>query len=300
MRVKLGRWNSKPSSMPPRSKIARSLLGVVGGPRLPLRSGRSRTPAGEPISPAHIPTARYVDLNRDLSAPVTAASGRHPLPGPERIAARFGELGVHGESQVVAYDEVNGSFAARAWWLLRWLGHDRAAVLDGGLKAWLAAGGALESGGTIGPDAGVAPRESARPGHAASGSASGGRHRGAGRPLEGGSPIAGGCARAGALRRHGRAHGRGGRPRAGCGQSSVQRQPARGRAFPAARELERLLARTPGRQLPRPIWSPCAAPASPPATTCSPWRWRACPAPGSTPAHGANGFAIPKRPVARG
>jgi thiosulfate/3-mercaptopyruvate sulfurtransferase len=113
----------------------------------------------------HIPTARYVDLNRDLSAPITAASGRHPLPAPERMAARFEELGVHGESQVVVYDEVNGSFAARAWWLLRWLGHSRAAVLDGGMKAWRAAGGAVESGGTIGPDAGVAPRESARPGH---------------------------------------------------------------------------------------------------------------------------------------
>jgi thiosulfate/3-mercaptopyruvate sulfurtransferase len=95
---------------------------------------------------AHIPTARYADLNRDLSAPVTSSSGRHPLPSPERIAARLGELGVAEDTQVIAYDEASGAFAARAWWLLRWLGHAKAAVLDGGFKAWLAAGGALESG----------------------------------------------------------------------------------------------------------------------------------------------------------
>jgi thiosulfate/3-mercaptopyruvate sulfurtransferase len=94
----------------------------------------------------HIATARYVDLNHDLSAPVTPSSGRHPLPPPERIAARFGELGIGPDTQVVAYDEANGAFAARAWWLLRWLGHTRVAVLDGGLRAWVAGGGALESG----------------------------------------------------------------------------------------------------------------------------------------------------------
>jgi thiosulfate/3-mercaptopyruvate sulfurtransferase len=97
----------------------------------------------------HIPTARYVDLNRDLSAPVSAASGRHPLPAPERMAARFAELGVGDRTLVVVYDEVNGSFAARGWWLLRWLGHSRVALLDGGMKAWRAAGGEVESGGTI-------------------------------------------------------------------------------------------------------------------------------------------------------
>jgi thiosulfate/3-mercaptopyruvate sulfurtransferase len=95
---------------------------------------------------AHIPTARYADVNRDLSAPVTSSSGRHPLPSPERIAARLGELGVGQDTQVIAYDEASGAFAARAWWLLRWLGHAKAAVLDGGFKAWLAGGGALEAG----------------------------------------------------------------------------------------------------------------------------------------------------------
>jgi thiosulfate/3-mercaptopyruvate sulfurtransferase len=98
---------------------------------------------------AHIPSARYVDLNRDLSDPVSEGSGRHPLPAPQRLAARLRALGVREHTQVVVYDEANGSFAARAWWLLRWLGHSRAAVLDGGIKAWRAAGGALETGGSV-------------------------------------------------------------------------------------------------------------------------------------------------------
>jgi thiosulfate/3-mercaptopyruvate sulfurtransferase len=94
----------------------------------------------------HIPGARYADLNRDLSAPRSESSGRHPLPAADRFAKRLEELGVGNDTQVVAYDESNGSFAARLWWLLRWLGHTRVAVLDGGIKAWIAAGGALEAG----------------------------------------------------------------------------------------------------------------------------------------------------------
>jgi thiosulfate/3-mercaptopyruvate sulfurtransferase len=93
-----------------------------------------------------IPTAHYLDLNRDLSSPVTADSGRHPLPESPRLAARLAALGLGPGVQAVCYDESNGSFAARAWWLLRWLGHAQAAVLDGGFKAWLAAGGAVETG----------------------------------------------------------------------------------------------------------------------------------------------------------
>ncbi len=94
----------------------------------------------------HIPGARYADLNRDLSAPLTETSGRHPLPIPDLFAKRLEELGVGNDTQVVAYDEANGSFAARLWWLLRWVGHTRVAVLDGGIKAWIAAGGALDAG----------------------------------------------------------------------------------------------------------------------------------------------------------
>ena len=94
----------------------------------------------------HIAGAVYADLNQDLSSPVTARSGRHPLPDPERFAARMAELGVGENTPVVAYDALNASYAARLWWLLRWVGHDRVAVLDGGYAAWLAAGGAVETG----------------------------------------------------------------------------------------------------------------------------------------------------------
>jgi thiosulfate/3-mercaptopyruvate sulfurtransferase len=94
----------------------------------------------------HIPGARYVDLNKDLSAPISPNSGRHPLPSPQDFAATLGRLGIGHATQVIAYDDAGGSFAARAWWLLRWLGHESVAVLDGGIKAWSAAGGMLESG----------------------------------------------------------------------------------------------------------------------------------------------------------
>jgi thiosulfate/3-mercaptopyruvate sulfurtransferase len=94
----------------------------------------------------HIPGSRYADLNRDLASPVTPTSGRHPLPTPEDFAATLQKLGIGNASQVIAYDDAGGSFAARAWWLLRWLGHTAVAVLDGGLTAWLAAGGELEKG----------------------------------------------------------------------------------------------------------------------------------------------------------
>src|SRR6202521_738110 len=95
---------------------------------------------------AHIPGARYADLNRDLSAPIGPHTVRHPLPSPEAFAAPLGAMGNGNEDQVVAYDEANGSMAARLWWMLRWLGHGAVAVLDGGFKAWTARGGALESG----------------------------------------------------------------------------------------------------------------------------------------------------------
>jgi thiosulfate/3-mercaptopyruvate sulfurtransferase len=88
----------------------------------------------------HIPGARYVHLERDLSAPVTAASGRHPLPEREVLAAKLGAWGITRDSQVVAYDDADGAFAARLWWLLRWLGHGEVAVLDGGWGYWLKQG----------------------------------------------------------------------------------------------------------------------------------------------------------------
>ena len=89
---------------------------------------------------SHIPGARFVHLDEDLSAPKTGKNGRHPLPDPDKFVKRLGALGISGASQVVAYDASGGPYAARLWWMLRWLGHDAAAVLDGGWNAWLKAG----------------------------------------------------------------------------------------------------------------------------------------------------------------
>ena len=94
----------------------------------------------------HIPQARYADLNKDLSAPIGPDSGRHPLPAPGVFATTLGRLGVGEGTQVIAYDDSAGAYAARLWWMLRWLGHGAAAVLDGGLQAWILAGGALNAG----------------------------------------------------------------------------------------------------------------------------------------------------------
>jgi len=85
----------------------------------------------------HIPGARYAHLDNDLSSPITATSGRHPLPDPQALAAKLGQWGVDETRQVVVYDDSFGSMAVRMWWLLRWLGHDAVALLDGGLPRWM-------------------------------------------------------------------------------------------------------------------------------------------------------------------
>jgi len=97
--------------------------------------------AGELVyDQAHLPGAVYAHLERDLSGPRSPGSGRHPLPAAAELVARLAAWGIGAETQVVAYDAGPGSFAARLWWLLRWLGHSRVAVLDGGLAAWSTAG----------------------------------------------------------------------------------------------------------------------------------------------------------------
>lgn len=93
----------------------------------------------------HLPGARYAHLDRDLSAPVGPGTGRHPLPEPQRLAETFSAWGIEEGSQVVAYDAGPGQFAARLWWLLRWLGHRDVAVLDGGIGRWQKEGRALET-----------------------------------------------------------------------------------------------------------------------------------------------------------
>ena len=91
---------------------------------------------------SHIQGAVYADLDKDLSGPVVPGrTGRHPLPGADSLVRAFSEMGIGPETQVVAYDESTGAMAAaRLWWLLKWAGHDAVAVLDGGFRAWTAAG----------------------------------------------------------------------------------------------------------------------------------------------------------------
>jgi thiosulfate/3-mercaptopyruvate sulfurtransferase len=99
----------------------------------------------EEFAAAHIPGAVFAHLDHDLSGPATPQSGRHPLPDPAVLASFLGASGVDADTVVVTYDQDKSPFAARLWWLLRWLGHDRVAVLNGGLAAWRAAGLPLHS-----------------------------------------------------------------------------------------------------------------------------------------------------------
>lgn len=86
----------------------------------------------------HIVSARYLDLNRDLSSQVTSQTGRHPLPDFRQLTQKLISLGLTNRSQVVVYDDASGAFAGRLWWLLRCMGHHEVAVLDGGIKRWQA------------------------------------------------------------------------------------------------------------------------------------------------------------------
>lgn len=85
---------------------------------------------------AHIPGARYVHLDNDMSSPVTATSGRHPLPDVNVFSEKLSNWGIDESKQVVVYDDSFGSMAVKMWWLLRWLGHPNVALLDGGLPKW--------------------------------------------------------------------------------------------------------------------------------------------------------------------
>jgi thiosulfate/3-mercaptopyruvate sulfurtransferase len=89
---------------------------------------------------SHLPGARFAHLDDHLSAAKTGRNGRHPLPEPQAFARWLGEQGVGPGTQVVAYDASGGYYAARLWWMLRWLGHEAVAVLDGGFPAWERAG----------------------------------------------------------------------------------------------------------------------------------------------------------------
>lgn len=145
---------------------AAELADLAGGPLAPTVLDiryRLGGPPGRPVyAEGHVPGARYVDLDTELAGP-PGAGGRHPLPGPDVFAAAMRRAGVDAGRDVVVYDDWQGWGAARAWWLLRWAGHDRVRVLDGGLAAWRSAGHPLETGtpsaaqGTFTPDPGRMP-----------------------------------------------------------------------------------------------------------------------------------------------
>jgi thiosulfate/3-mercaptopyruvate sulfurtransferase len=105
-----------------------------------LSWGRDQYAAG------HIPSAVYADLATDLSAPMTGSNGRHPWPSTEAMVETFSRLGIGPGTQVVAYDQDAGMFAARLWWMLRVMGHEAVAVLDGGFAKWVGEGRPVTSG----------------------------------------------------------------------------------------------------------------------------------------------------------
>jgi len=89
---------------------------------------------------SHLPGARFMHMDRDLSGERTGSNGRHPLPEVAALSGSLSRAGIDASKQVVAYDQNNGMWASRLWWLLHWLGHDAAAVLDGGIDKWIAEG----------------------------------------------------------------------------------------------------------------------------------------------------------------
>ena len=95
---------------------------------------------------AHIPGAVFLDVDTDLAAPRGNGPGRHPLPAPDDFAAVMSRAGIGSRTHVVAYDFGDGSTAARLWWLLRYFGHERVSLLDGGIKRWVVEGHPIETG----------------------------------------------------------------------------------------------------------------------------------------------------------
>lgn len=119
-------------------------------------------PKGEQLYlDTHIPGARYAHLDRDLSGEKTGTNGRHPLPTPDQMRHTFGALGIGPGKQVVVYDADTGMYASRLWWMLRFMGHDAVALLDGGLARWTDEGHATRGGREQWPPATFvgAPRE---------------------------------------------------------------------------------------------------------------------------------------------
>ena len=84
----------------------------------------------------HLPMAQFADMDTQLSSAMTETSGRHPLPEADTFLAQLKAWGINNDTQVIAYDDISGAFAARLWWMMRWMGHDKVAVLNGGMQQW--------------------------------------------------------------------------------------------------------------------------------------------------------------------
>jgi thiosulfate/3-mercaptopyruvate sulfurtransferase len=131
--------------IPTRDAVALAATGAATF--LDVRWALGRTDGHDQYLAGHVPGAAYVDLNADLAAPVGDGSrGRHPLPDPGDFAAAMRRAGVRAHRPVVVYDDVGGTSAARAWWLLEHQGHPDVRVLDGGWTAYVAAGGPVATG----------------------------------------------------------------------------------------------------------------------------------------------------------
>ncbi|WP_323132580.1 sulfurtransferase [Kineococcus indalonis] len=131
---------------------AADLAAQLDDPDLVLLDVRWRlgdTTGREQHRAAHLPGARYVDLDAELSAPPSPAAGRHPLPAVADLQRAARRWGLRASSRVVAHDDAGGAAAARAWWVLRWAGFADVRLLDGGLAAWRAAGLPLEAGEVV-------------------------------------------------------------------------------------------------------------------------------------------------------
>jgi thiosulfate/3-mercaptopyruvate sulfurtransferase len=144
----------------PPSALAEELAGPSGPVPLDVRWRLGGPPGLDGYREGHLPRAVFVDLDRDLAAPPGPA-GRHPLPDPAAFTDAMRAAGVSQDRPVVVYDDRDATAAARAWWLLRYFGHEHVRVLDGGYQAWLAAGLPVSKA----DPAGTPGDFTARPGH---------------------------------------------------------------------------------------------------------------------------------------
>jgi thiosulfate/3-mercaptopyruvate sulfurtransferase len=142
--------------------VARALAGPVPPVLLDVRWRLGGPPGIESYRAGHLPGAVFADLDADLAAEPGGPAGRHPLPEPAAFQAAMRRAGVSDSRPVVVYDDADATVAARAWWLLRYFGHGDCRVLDGGFRAWRAAGGQVATGDGAAPAAGDF---TARPGH---------------------------------------------------------------------------------------------------------------------------------------